>query len=142
MHPEALGASFEQESLEPLASFTARVTGNVIFGGFQGDDVLGTAGFMAETSLKRAHKGHLWGMYVRQPARGTGLARDLVQAVLDHAQGRVELIQLSVVAASTAAHRLYTSMGFQPFGTEKRALKVDGRYFDEIHMAKPLIGDD
>jgi RimJ/RimL family protein N-acetyltransferase len=138
LHPDALGAAFEQESLEPLAFFASRVTGNVIFGGFLGQEVLGTAGFMAETGLKRAHKGHLWGMYVRQAARGTGLARDLVRAVLDHARERVELIQLSVVATSTAARRLYESAGFEPFGIERHALKVDGRYYDEIHMAMPL----
>jgi ribosomal protein S18 acetylase RimI-like enzyme len=138
LHPEAFGAAFEQESTEPLPWFTARLTSSVVFAGFQDQAVLGTAGFMPETGLKRAHKAHLWGMYVRQNARGTGLARLLVQAVLDHAQDRVELIQLSVVANNATARRLYASHGFEPYGLEHHALRVDGRYFDEVHMVKLL----
>jgi ribosomal protein S18 acetylase RimI-like enzyme len=139
LHPEAFGAAFEQESAQPLSFFADRLEGGDILAGFRDGALLGIAGFMAETGLKRAHKGHLWGMYVRRDARGTGLARRLVEAVLDHARARVELIQLSVIAGNLAAQRLYSSLGFEPYGTERHALKVDGRYFDEVHMAKQPI---
>jgi ribosomal protein S18 acetylase RimI-like enzyme len=138
LHPEAFGSAFEQESLRPLTFFEARLTETVIFGGFLDDALLGTAGFMADTGLKRKHKGHLWGMYVRPAARGTGLSRALVQVVLEHAKERVELIQLSVVAENATARRLYTSLGFEPFGIEQRSLLVGGRYFDEVLMVKML----
>src|SRR4051812_27808901 len=81
-HPEAFGASFENESAQPLAFFNGRLADNVIFGGFEAHDLLGTAGFMAQPGTKRQHKALLWGMFVRPAARGTGLARLLVQAVL------------------------------------------------------------
>lgn len=139
LHPEAFGASFEQEAAQPQAFFEQRLTANTIFGGFRGQALLGTAGFMPETGVKRAHKGHLWGMYVRAEARGSGLARRLVEAVLEHAHGRVELVQLSVVSGNTAARRLYASVGFEPYGIEVRALKVEGRYLDEVHMVKLLV---
>ncbi len=138
LHPEAFGSAFEQESAQPLEWFAQRLTGNTIFGGFRGSDILGTAGFMPETGIKRAHKGHLWGMYVRAGARGSGLSRGLVEAVLDHAEGRVELVQLSVVRGNVAAQRLYQSLGFEPYGIEARALKLDGRDYDEILMVKML----
>jgi RimJ/RimL family protein N-acetyltransferase len=77
-------------------------------------------------------------MYVRSAARGTGLARQLVEAVLDYAQDRVELVQLSVIAGNVPAHRLYVALGFVAYGVEERALKVDGRYYDEVHMARLL----
>ena len=102
-----VGASFEQEAAQPLSFFEQRPSGSTIFAGFRGEGLLGTAGFMPETGAKRAHKAHLWGMYVRQAARGTGLARLLVEAVLDHARGRAELVQLSVVSTNAAARRLY-----------------------------------
>jgi RimJ/RimL family protein N-acetyltransferase len=136
LHPEAFGASFDKEAAEPLAFFTGRLQGNTIFGGFRGDMVLGTAGFMAGTGPKQAHKSLLWGMYVRPEARGTGLARRLVEAVLDHARDRVEHIQLSVVADNLVARRLYASLGFEPYGIEQRSLKVEGRYYDEVLMVK------
>jgi len=87
LHPEAFGSSFEEESARGLAWFAERLSGTTVFGGFRGEALLGTAGFMPETGLKRAHKGHLWGMYLRAEARGSGLAAGLVAAVVDHARG-------------------------------------------------------
>jgi GNAT superfamily N-acetyltransferase len=138
LHPEAFGSAFEQESLQPLSAFGQRLEANAIFGGFHDGQPFGTAGFMPESGLKRAHKAHFWGMYVRASARGTGLARRLVEAVLEHAQGRAELLQLSVIAGNAPAVKLYESLGFTPYGQEYRSLKVDGVYYDEILMMKPL----
>jgi ribosomal protein S18 acetylase RimI-like enzyme len=78
-------------------------------------------------------------MYVRSAARGTGLARLLVEAVLEHARERVELIQLSVGSGNVPARRLYASLGFEPFGIEERALKVGDRYLDDVYMVKMLV---
>jgi RimJ/RimL family protein N-acetyltransferase len=138
LHPDAFGASFEDEATRPLAFFEQRLTANAIFGGFSGEPLLATAGFMPEAGVKRMHKGHLRGMYVRRAARGSGLARRLAEAVLEYAKDRVELIQLSVVSSNTSARRLYASLGFEPFGIERRSLKVEGRYLDEVHMMKML----
>ncbi len=138
LHPEAFGASFQEEAARPLAFFEQRLASNTIFGGFVGPSLIGVAGFMPEAGAKRAHKSHLWGMYVRQSARGSGLARRLVDAVLDHAMRHAELIQLSVVSDNIAAQRLYTAAGFQPYGVEARSLKIDGQYLDEVLMVKLL----
>ena len=135
-HPEAFSASFEHETAQPLTFFAERLAGSTVFGGFRDQELLGTAGFMIQAGPKRAHKGLLWGMYVRPEGRGTGLSRRLVEAVLDHARTRVELIQLSVVADNRTARRLYVSLGFEPYGIEERALKVEGRYLDDLLMAK------
>jgi ribosomal protein S18 acetylase RimI-like enzyme len=138
LHPEAFSAAFEQEAAQPLPFFAQRLTGNTVLAGFRDQEVLGVAGFQAEAGMKRAHKGHLWGMYVRPEARGTGLARQLVEAVLEYAQDRVELVQLSVIVGNLPAQRLYEALGFAAYGLEARALKVDGKYLDEVHMAKRL----
>jgi RimJ/RimL family protein N-acetyltransferase len=138
-HPEAFGASFENETAQPLAFFSGRLADNAIFGGFRDQALLGTAGFMPHAGAKRAHKSTLWGMYVRPAARGSGLSRELVKAVLDHARERAELIQLSVVAGNMVARRLYASLGFEPYGIEAHSLKVEGRYLDEVLMVKMPI---
>jgi RimJ/RimL family protein N-acetyltransferase len=135
LHPESFGSSFEEESAQSLAWFRQRLTGNAIFGGFREKALLGCVGFMPESGLKRAHKGHLWGMYVREEARGTGLARELVEAVVTHARERVMVLQLSVTVGNLAARRLYEAAGFKVYGLEAAALHVDGRYVDEEHMA-------
>jgi ribosomal protein S18 acetylase RimI-like enzyme len=77
-------------------------------------------------------------MYVRSIARGTGVAKHLVEAVLGHARERVELVQLTVVSENVAALRLYRSCGFVAYGHEVHALKQGGRYYDEVLMAVAL----
>jgi RimJ/RimL family protein N-acetyltransferase len=62
----------------------------------------------------------------------------LVEAIIEFAHGKVELIQLAVVSENKQAIRLYARHGFVEYGLEKKALKQDGRYYDEVHMAKDL----
>ena len=59
-----------------------------------------------------------------------------MEAIVAHAATRVEKLQLEVVADNQAAIALYQAMGFTAFGRETRALKYDGRYFDELLMVK------
>ena len=105
---------------------------------FSNTGLVGIAGFEIQQGQKRAHKGELWGMYVRPDARGTGIGRRLVEAVLDLARQRVELIQLA--KDNEQARRLYASLGFLEYGLEKNALKQDGRCYDDVQMAKDLLG--
>ena len=53
----------------------------------------------------------------------------------------MELLQLTVVSGNKPARRLYDSLGFIEYGIEKNSLKQDGRYWDEVLMAKPLSAD-
>jgi RimJ/RimL family protein N-acetyltransferase len=137
-NPEAFGSTFERENVQPLSWFEARLAAADIFGAFLDGTLAGMAGYSAQENSKQAHKGLLWTMYVRATARNSGLGRKLVAAVLDHARGRVEMVQLSVVSENEAARRLYRAMGFVEFGYEKNALKHDGRYYDEVHMVNFL----
>lgn len=136
--PEAFGSTFEAEIGKPLAWFFDRLTASQIFGAFGDHEILGVTGFAVRNGEKEAHKGLLWGMYVRPAARGTGVARRLVEAVIDFARPRVELIQLSVVMGNEPARRLYARLGFVEYGIERNSLKYGGRYYDEILMAKQL----
>lgn len=136
--PDAFSSTLENERIQPLSFFAERLAGAVVFGAFQGSELLGVAGFFVQVGLKHAHKGTLWGMYVRPAARGAGVGRRLVEAVIDYARPRVELIQLSVIAENPAARRLYARLGFEEYGVEKRAAKYQGRYHDDVLMAKML----
>jgi RimJ/RimL family protein N-acetyltransferase len=137
-NPEAFGSTFERESEQPLQWFEERLRQADIFGAFIDDDLLGIAGYMRHENLKQSHKAVLWTMYVRVTARNSGLGKLLVEAVVSHACGRVEQLQLSVVSDNQAAHRLYANLGFVEYGREPKALKQDRRYYDEILMVKFL----
>jgi ribosomal protein S18 acetylase RimI-like enzyme len=136
--PEAFGSTFEHECSQLLAQFVDALTKADVFGAFRETDLLGMAGYITQAGAKQAHKGLLWGMYVRSIARGTGVAKRLVEAVLGHARERVELVQLAVVSENEAAQRLYRSCGFVAYGHEVHALKQGGRYYDEVLMAVAL----
>jgi RimJ/RimL family protein N-acetyltransferase len=137
-NPEAFGSTFERENAQPLSWFETVVVRADIFGAFLDGALVGIAGYAAQEGSKQAHKALLWGMYVRAAGRNLGLGERLVAAVLDHARGQVEMVQLTVVSENEVARRLYGAMGFVEYGYEKRALKQDGRYYDEVLMAKFL----
>jgi RimJ/RimL family protein N-acetyltransferase len=136
--PEAFAASFGEEAEKPLSWFSERLAGRIVFGGFAGAELVGVAGLRVETTAKLAHIGHLWGLFVAAKARREGLADALTRRVLDEARGVVEQVHLAVVSSNEAAIRLYTAAGFKEYGLERRALKVDGRYHDEILMAREV----
>jgi len=137
-NPEAFGSTFERELGQPLSWFSERLDCFTVLGSFLDGQLVGIAGFAIQQGRKKAHKGTLWGMYVRAHARRAGIGRGLVEAILELARHRVELIQLSVVRDNGQARRLYEGLGFQEYGVEKNALKQDGRYYDEVLMARDL----
>jgi RimJ/RimL family protein N-acetyltransferase len=140
--PEAFASTFTAESSEALAWFASRLGRSAVFGACANGDLLGIAGFFVRQGQKQAHKGVLVGMYVRPLARNLGIGRRLVEAVIEHASRHVEILQLSVVSDNKPARRLYATLGFVEYGIEQRALKEDGRYWDEVLMAKSLLPEE
>jgi RimJ/RimL family protein N-acetyltransferase len=139
-HPEAFTSTYERESAQPLSFFADRIVSSTVFGGFRGEMLVGVAGFARQPG-KHAHKGTLWGMYVRLAARQSGLGQRLIEAVLNLARSQVEQIQLVVVADNQPARRLYARLGFEEYGYEKQATKYHGAYHDDVLMAKMLTSD-
>jgi RimJ/RimL family protein N-acetyltransferase len=140
-NPEAFGSTFEDENARPLTFFSERLGSSAAFGAFDESEIVGIAGLLIHEGQKEAHKGLLVGMYVRPSARKTGVGRRLVETIIDFACQRVELIQLAVVSDNEQARRLYERLGFVEYGLEKKALKQDGHYYDEVLMAKDLRTD-
>jgi RimJ/RimL family protein N-acetyltransferase len=144
--PEAFGSSFEEELRLTPADFALRVAPEPpdgVFGAFADDnaELVGIAGFRVHKNAKGRHKSMLWGVYVRPPARGRGIATALLRRVIEHASNTsgVELLQLTVTVGNAAARALYDRAGFVPYGIERRALKLGpGDYRDEELWALDL----
>jgi ribosomal protein S18 acetylase RimI-like enzyme len=139
-NPEAFGSTFEVENAQPLSWFSDRLGGSAVLGAFRDAELIAIAGFAIQQGQKQGHKGMLWGMYVRPAARRASVGRRLVEAICNLARQQVELIQLTVVRDNEQARSLYARLGFLEYGLEKNALKQNGRYYDEILMAKDLLG--
>lgn len=143
--PEAFTSTVAEREGLPLAWWAARVAegevpGGLVVGAFEGVRLIGAAGLAFETRERLRHKATLFGMVVTPGARGRGLGRALVGAVLEAARGRVgvRLVQLTVSAGNRAAESLYQRCGFVPFGTEPMATCVDGRFVTKLHLWRPL----
>ena len=137
--PEAFGASFEEYQALSPEEVKRRLWSSsdaFVVGAFDEDRLVGIAGFYRDQGIKSRHKGHVWGVYVSSAFRGKKLGRALMERLLERAwtvKG-VEQILISVTSTQAAAMALYRSLGFEPFGREPRALKVNGRFIDEEHM--------
>ncbi len=146
-HPESFGASaddFEREADEVYRQRYRERTereSNFILGAFLDGALVGTAGIFRKSGPKEAHKAVLWGMYVAPEARGRGIGRSLVEravALAAESMRGLEQVQLCVVTANEPACQLYETSGFQTYGLEREALKLDGRSLDERHMVRFL----
>lgn len=142
LHPTAFSADPELEAKFTLEQWRERLGARVWFGGTMGGVLCGMAAFSTEPSKKTRHTGHLGSMYVRQEARGTGMADALIEAFIDHATKHVEQVALTVEAGNARAIRLYERHGFRTIGRMPRSILVDGVYYDELQMFRTVSSSD
>lgn len=140
-HPESFAASFDEERKATVEEMREKLKkrnrpNNFIAGAFDGDDLVGVVGFYQYTQQKMRHKGYIWGMYVGRDYQGRGVGTKLLNYVKKQARdlSGLEQVMLTVASRNTRAKRLYEKVGFETYGLEKKALKVNQRYYDEEHM--------
>lgn len=147
--PESFGSSYEEILERGIAGVAQGLRkksaspDDATFGAFDGKTLVAIAGFLREETVKRRHKGVIWGMYVPREQRGKGIGKALSQAAIAYAKTLpgLEQINLSVVLTSEEARGLFLSLGFQTYGLEQRALKLHDRYFDQELMVLRLTED-
>lgn len=134
--PQAFGSSFEEEVALDFRTRLEPVEGRVTFGAFQDGTLVGVTTLMREPRLKTRHRANVFGVYTAPEARGQGLARRLMLAVLAEVRTweGVVLLHLSVTVGNDPARRLYRSFGFMTVGVEPAYLQVDGKLLDEEQM--------
>lgn len=136
-HPEAFLGAYKVESQEPIEFFLQHLRTDKVVGCFKEDKLLGIVGYYIITPEgKRAHSAKIWGFYIRPDYRGRGFAKKLFRELLDEAEKVAEKVLLKVYAKNKSAIKLYRSLGFQEYGLEKKSLKIDGKYYDDLLMVK------
>ena len=145
--PRAFGSSAEEHRATPMEVFAQRLAKasaeNFVVGAFARSNLVGIVGFARNTRHKERHKAIIWGVFVHEDYRGSGIARGLMGEVLQRAEALADLehIILTVGHHQIAAKKLYASLGFVVFGHEPAALKVQGIAVDEDHMLYRIPGD-
>jgi RimJ/RimL family protein N-acetyltransferase len=143
-NPEAFGTSYEEEKGQTAEKYKERfqATDSFTFGAFDESKLIGVITLLAEKRLKLRHRTTIVAMYVTPEKRGKGFAKVLMNEAINQARNLegIEQIYLTVVSSNLAAKSLYSSLGFEVYGTEKRALKIDNAYLDEDLMVLFLSG--
>lgn len=137
-HPEAFASSYEEEKKQTADKYRERFQGenSFTFGAFVESKLVGVITLLTEKTLKLRHRATIVAMFVTPELRGKGIAKKLMNEAINLAKNLegIEQIHLTVVSQNSSAVRLYSSLGFEKYGTEKRALKIGKDYFDEDFM--------
>jgi GNAT superfamily N-acetyltransferase len=142
-NPEAFGASYEEEASLPVETVRSRLSSpgaNAVFGAYAGDRLVGIAGFAVHERIKAAHKGVMWGVFVRPEWRGHKVGKGLVRRVIEHASRHVIILEAAVSLANEGARRTYHGLGFKAYGVERKALRVGDVFYDEELLLIELPG--
>jgi ribosomal protein S18 acetylase RimI-like enzyme len=138
--PQFFGSTYEEEILNPKFSFETYIETDspyhVMFGAFDGERLIGIAGFNRMARKRASHRGELVQVYVEPGYRSLNLGERLLRHVLDYAftLDGIEQVQLSVIASNKTAIKLYEKLGFQSFGAQPHYFKVEDGYLDQQFM--------
>ncbi|MEZ5833445.1 MAG: GNAT family N-acetyltransferase [Dongiaceae bacterium] len=135
-HPAAFAMAYEEECDLPLSEFQLRLERLITFGGFVDGALAGIATLQRQPLLKRKHMAMIWGMYVRDPFRGSGLATEIFDAVIDRARKEVDQVELYVAVGNERASQFYKRFGFERYGVMRRSLRVGGVDHDAEMMVR------
>jgi ribosomal protein S18 acetylase RimI-like enzyme len=135
---EAFGSSYEEESLLPLSHYENQLDdpNNTILGAWSNEKLVGILLMRRSNHMKTKHNGHLHAMYVDYDYQKQGIGKSLLEKMMSIAKdiGIINIF-LTVTKTNNEAIRLYESVGFQRYGTEKREIMIDGKYLDSLLMA-------
>lgn len=129
-HPDAFTSSAEERAAQPTDWWAWRLAAGDavaqrVFGAFEGDRLVGAAGWSRGDRAKVVHRAELFGMAVAAAARERGAGRALVEAVLADARAAgVLTMTLTVTDGNGAAERLYARCGFVRIGLEPMAVRL------------------
>ena len=146
LSPHAFGLTPTEEAAESIDSLQRRLGCPIkrsaawVLGGFIETRLVGCVAVSRAPHTKASHIASLWSLYVVPEARSHGLGRALVREAIGHAKvdPRIRRLELCVSTASQHAIALYTSLGFERWGTQPDALQVDGVFYAEHRMGVSL----
>jgi ribosomal protein S18 acetylase RimI-like enzyme len=115
---------------------------NFTLGAYSATTLVGVASFIrdGEDREKLQHKGLLSTMYVSKEFRRHGIARQLLEEIINRVKtiSGIEQINLVVLTDNIKAKKLYETVGFEKYGTEQNSIKWKGQYFAEDQMVLRL----
>ena len=107
-------------------------------GAYHHKQLVGVASFKRDGAdrMKLRHKGILFKIFVDRDYRQKGIAKQLIQGIIERSMkiDDLEQINLTVIPTNEHAKKLYEKFGFKTFASEEKAIKWQGEYFTEDQM--------
>ena len=139
--PDNYGSTYEEESKSARLVFEKYVAeqtpGNRMFGAFFDGELIAISGYFGDDRQRVLHRAKVTQVYVKPDYRGKGVAKKLLQYLIEDAFSipTIESLQLEVVASNATAFGLYESLGFKSYGfLENYFKKLDGTYLNQQFM--------
>ena len=138
--PTAFLASYDEEKKLGASLYEKALNNNInnlVFGAFVEKKLIGFIGIYQEERQKTNHKSNIWGMYVQTDYRSQGIGKALLENAVTYAKNTMKslIVNISVEATNISAKKLYESYGFKVWGTEPKAMQINGNFYTEFHMA-------
>lgn len=136
--PPAFAVSLAEQTAQSDEEIRCTLESVIVLGAFMSGGMVGLGGLKCSPLEKHSHKASILYMFVSPRLQSRGLGRRLLDALLERVPPVIEQVALTVVVPNPGAVALYESMGFRHWGTEPRAVKINGQYFDEQYHMKML----
>jgi len=143
-NPEAFLTSYEdalkRENPIDQVVHNFNAEGNYTFGAFEQKNLIGVVTLLHENAEKIKHRANIFAMYVTPKKQRLGVGKALMTEAINKAKSipAIEKINLSVMASNEKAKQLYRKLGFQVYGFEENAFKVNGIEYNDEHMVLHL----
>ena len=139
-NPDSFGTMYHEEAIMTIDKFRERIPvgkNNFILGCYKDKELTGIVAFHQGSRMKVRHKAYIRSMYVRPKYREKGIGKLLLNELIERAKAinEIEILLLDVVTNNRIAKQLYLSFGFQIYGIEKMAYKLNHQYFDMEYMS-------
>ncbi|WP_456274392.1 N-acetyltransferase family protein [Bacillus sp. AK031] len=140
---EAFATTYEESIArqDPLQGVRSNLesSGSITYGVFSDVRLAGNVTILFNRHEKMKHKASIVAMYVTPSFRKKGIGHMLLNKAEQSAkESKVEILQLTVVTTNSSAVNLYEKAGYMPFAVEKKAMKHQGQFIDEMWMSKLL----
>jgi ribosomal protein S18 acetylase RimI-like enzyme len=135
-YPQSFSTREEDQGGDAMVAAYRHWLSDTILGAFEGQTLVGTAGFYVSPDKRSQHRGHIFTVYVRETSRGQGVGDRLIKDLLALAEARVEQVHLAVVLTATAAIKTYKRNGFEIYGTDPRVIRIGDVTYDKYLMMK------
>lgn len=138
--PENFGSNYKDEKAKGTSFFQPFIeqenVNNFVVGAFYKTNLVGISGFNRYDNEKTKHRGRIIQVYVNPEYQGHRIGSNIITTTLNEAFkiSGIEQIEINVLTTNKNAEKLYTTLGFETYGVQKKYLKIGDAYFDHKMM--------